>query len=382
MSLREPNVDELIVTVHSAALAPNGWEQLGQVLLQTFSAEQGMALRVSSKEQPEPWAILINFDPSAAALYGKEWAPHDVWYHGALRTRRLNTGLVNVGSQLIGEREFEASPFFNDYLKPIDIRHMTQVCLSGSEPDDTFGKRAVLSLYRGLSGEPFSLENVQLLARLAPHLTVAAKNYWTAHTMRLLSRAHQHALDTVTSGVFVINHRGHVLFSNRLGEEMLRLSTWVRVVNGKLSAVPSVLGVEQVEAALQRLCLGVGAALLITDRITGAEAHVSMSPIPAPVDLGNLLAIPASLVWITPVLPRRDVGEDMARLFELTRAERLIVDHLVGGGDLREAATALHISIHTARGQLKSIFRKTGRRSQSALMLLAARLASLYPSRA
>src|SRR5258708_27303657 len=113
----------------------------------------------------------------------------------------------------------------------MDIGHMIQVGLAGSEPDDSFGKRAVLSLYRGLSGEPFSLENVQLLARLAPHLTVAAKNYWTAHTMRLLSRAHQHALDTVTSGVFVINHRGHVLFSNRLGEEILRLATLVRVVN-------------------------------------------------------------------------------------------------------------------------------------------------------
>jgi DNA-binding CsgD family transcriptional regulator len=71
----------------------------------------------------------------------------------------------------------------------------------------------------------------------------------------------------------------------------------------------------------------------------------------------------------------------MARLFELSPAERRIVDHLVGGGDLREAAAALHISIHTARGQLKSTFRKTGRRSQGELMLLAARIASLYPSR-
>jgi DNA-binding CsgD family transcriptional regulator len=381
MSLREPNVDELIVRVHSAALAPNGWEQLGQVLLQTFSAEKGIALRVSSKEQPEPWAILINFDPSAAVLYENEWAPHDVWYQGALRTRRLNTGLVNVDSQLIGEREFEASPFFNDYLKPIDIRHMIQVCLSGSEPDDTFGKRAVLSLYRGLGSEPFSPENVQLLSRLAPHLTVAAKNYWTAHTMRLLSRAHQHALDTVASGVFAINHRGHVLFSNRIGEEMLRRSTWVRVVNRKLSPVPSVLGLERIEAALQHLSLGVGAALLVTDRLTGAEAHVSMSPIPTPVDLGNLLATPASLIWITPILPRQDVGEDIARLFELTRAERRIVDHLIGGGDLREAAAALHISIHTARGQLKSIFRKTGRRSQGELLLLAGRISSLCTTR-
>jgi DNA-binding CsgD family transcriptional regulator len=209
---------------------------------------------------------------------------------------------------------------------------------------------------------------------------VAAKNYWTAHTLRLMSRAHQHALDTVTSGVFAINSKRHVLFSNRLGEEMLRRSTWVRVVKGKLTPAPFILGVGRVTDALQRLSLGVGATLLITDRITGAEAHVSMSPMPDSADPGISIATPGALVWITPVLPRRNVGEDMARLFELTPAERRIVDLLVGGGDLREGAAALHISIHTARAQLKSIFRKTGRRSQSELLLLAARIASLCPS--
>jgi DNA-binding CsgD family transcriptional regulator len=189
-------------------------------------------------------------------------------------------------------------------------------------------------------------------------------------------------LDTVTSGVFAVDQRGHVLFFNRLGEEMVRRSTWVRVVNGKLYPVPSVLDVERIAHALQRLCLGVGAALLIIDRSTGAEAHLSMSPMPDSVNPGNQIAPPASLVWITPVLPRRNVGEDVARLFELTPAERRILDHLVGGGDLGEAAAALHISIHTARGQLKSIFRKTGRRSQSELVLLAARIASIYSSAA
>lgn len=48
---------------------------------------------------------------------------------------------------------------------------------------------------------------------------------------------------------------------------------------------------------------------------------------------------------------------------------------LVAGDDLLEAAAALRISIHTARAQLKSVFRNTGRRSQGQLLMLAARLA-------
>jgi hypothetical protein len=111
MSLSEPNVDELIVTVHSAALAPNGWDQLGKVLLNALSADKGMGLRVSSEEHPEPWAILLDFDPSAAGIYARDWGPHDVWYHGALRKRRLTKVLINVGSQLVADREFKSSPF-------------------------------------------------------------------------------------------------------------------------------------------------------------------------------------------------------------------------------------------------------------------------------
>jgi DNA-binding CsgD family transcriptional regulator len=381
MSLREPDLDKLILAVHSAALEPSGWDQFGQVLLKAFSAESGSALRVASKEHPEPWSILLNFDPDALALYAKDWAPYDVWYRGALRTRRLGTGLVSVDGQLIDDHELKSSPFFNDYLKPLGVRHMIQVCLAGSEPDGAFGKHAALSLYRGPKDGPFSAQSIELLSRLAPHLTAAAKNYWTAHTLRLLTQAQQQALDKVASAVFAIDHRGCVLFLNRLGEEMLQRSTWVRIVKGKLFPVPSVLGGTRVAKALQRLGQGIGATFLISDRVTGAEAHVSMSPIPAAVRVGSLPVTATSLMWITPVLPRRDVGEDIAKLFELTPAERRIVDHLVGGDDLRQAAAALEISIHTARGQLKSIFRKTGRRSQSELMLLAARVAALYSSR-
>jgi DNA-binding CsgD family transcriptional regulator len=255
---------------------------------------------------------------------------------------------------------------------------MMQVCLLGPRSDDNVGKHAALSLYRGVKGEPFSSENRRLLSRLSPHLTVAAKNYWAAHTLRLLSGAHQHALDTITSGVFAINHSGRIIFLNRLGEEMLRHLQWVRMAKGILEPLPDLIEADKVANALHRLAIGVGAAMLITDSKTGAQAHLSMSNVPEAAEVKDLLTAPASLVWITPVVPLRDVGEQMGRLFELTRAECRLVNHLVGTENLRQAAAALHISIHTARTQLKSIFQKTGRRNQSELLALATRVASLY----
>jgi DNA-binding CsgD family transcriptional regulator len=140
-------------------------------------------------------------------------------------------------------------------------------------------------------------------------------------------------------------------------------------------------GADLFAAELRRVSTGVGSEFLVTDSVSGAEAQVSMSPIPANLDLGFITAAPCSLVWITPIAPRKDVGHDMARLFNLTPAERHILDKLIVGEDLLEAAASLRISIHTARTQLKSIFRKTGRRSQGQLLMLATRLATLSSNR-
>jgi DNA-binding CsgD family transcriptional regulator len=62
-------------------------------------------------------------------------------------------------------------------------------------------------------------------------------------------------------------------------------------------------------------------------------------------------------------------------------AERRLVGRLIAGDDLREAALSLHVSLHTARTQLKSIFGKTGRRTQAALLTFVTRLSALRTPR-
>ncbi len=380
MPRRSPNVDDLILAIHSAALAPDGWSRLGQLLMNVLSAQSGIGLRVGSAAHPEPWAVLIDFDPRAAQAYVDHWGRHDVWYDGALRTGRISAGLVSIGTQFSSEDELTSSAFFHDYLKPIDIGSMIQVCLAGSEPNDAFG-RAALSLYRGIGKSPFSSRDVQLLSRLSPHLTVAARNYWMTQSLRLLSSARANALDALTAAVFALDRSGRVILVNCLGEEFIRWERWVRVSRGILAPASTVLAANRFTAAFNHVSSGVGSSLLVTDLMTGADAQVSMAPIPPNIDLGLFLAPPTALVWVIPTAPRTDTAHDIALLFGLTAAERRLLHRLIEGDDLREATAPLRISIHTARAQLKSVFRKTGRRSQGQLLMLAARLATLSSRR-
>jgi DNA-binding NarL/FixJ family response regulator len=65
---------------------------------------------------------------------------------------------------------------------------------------------------------------------------------------------------------------------------------------------------------------------------------------------------------------RLDSGAPEITLDQLSKREREIVETLLGEGSVTGVATTLHISLHTVRNHLKSIFRKLGVHSQVELV--------------
>jgi DNA-binding CsgD family transcriptional regulator len=368
-----PNVDDLILRIHSAALAKNGWDIVVSDLCHAFKATGASLVRPTANASIKPSATLYEFDAAAIKQYTEHWGQHDVWYIGALRRGRIDIGQVNLDSQLIDRREFERSEFFNDYLRPINIDRMMNVCLAA--PNGGYGPVA-MSFYRGLGKEQFSPEEARLFSHLSRHLTVAAQNYWTAQSLRLMGDAYRNAVDAVTSAVFGITAGGKVAFMNSAGEELLRQRRWVQVSNGALGALEVTVEADALSQALRQLSIGISFKMIVTEAVAMAQAIVSGAPI-SRVESSPYPISASALVWLTPVVPNVDVAADLAMLFGLTLAEKRLVGRLIAGDELRDAAANLRISLHTARTQLKAIFGKTGRRSQAALLTFAARLATL-----
>jgi len=65
---------------------------------------------------------------------------------------------------------------------------------------------------------------------------------------------------------------------------------------------------------------------------------------------------------------KADVGGPEITLDQLSKREREIVETLLGEGSVTGVANSLHISLHTVRNHLKSIFRKLGVHSQVELV--------------
>jgi DNA-binding CsgD family transcriptional regulator len=86
----------------------------------------------------------------------------------------------------------------------------------------------------------------------------------------------------------------------------------------------------------------------------------------------------AGAVWlkISNLRPVNGTAERFAALFDLTRAEARLAEALLSGLDPSDCADRFGVARTTIRSQLDSLFDKTGRRRQGALLVLLAAVAA------
>jgi DNA-binding CsgD family transcriptional regulator len=184
------------------------------------------------------------------------------------------------------------------------------------------------------------------------------------------------ALDLVNVALLAVSAGGRLILVNRAAARMLRVSQWLSEHAGRLRASPRVQERAVVTRALRDLRRGLASELRLTDRATGQQAVLVTVPLtPAFEAASGPTTI--GLLWLLPLAPVTDGVALIAKLYLLTPAERRMLERLAGENDLGRAAEKLSVSRNTIRTQLKSLFRKTGLRSQITLLALAHRLALL-----
>jgi DNA-binding CsgD family transcriptional regulator len=214
------------------------------------------------------------------------------------------------------------------------------------------------------------------------HLTVS-RGGWHSQDVAAQARPLQpavtgicdRAVELLSTGVMAISSGRRLQFANGAAADLLLHGHWLRLTNGIVSAGTQVLERRALDAALSDACKRKGLKTLVCESRGKGEALIHIA---APTNSAAREEPPVyALVWLTKVMPDPTVVQDLTRIFNLTPAESRLLPTLMAGGHLREAASCMGISIHTARAQLKSILRKSNRRSQSQLLALALRIASL-----
>src|SRR5690606_18001344 len=264
------------------------------------------------------------------------------------------------------------SDMYREISDPADVEYTLAV----STPHEG-GVTTAMGVFRGKAGRAFTQAEVAAFSELIPHLRQAIRLQKQFALLDFGKRAAFEALDRLPLGVILTDGDAQIRHANASalhvldeGDGFLRSGAGLTVANADERAELHGTIRELVRSARCGNTLP-GRAMAVS-RPSGREAFpVVVSPLwgnHLRFGLGRLDEPLASLCVTIPELPQEAPAELLQRLYGLTMAEARLVEALVGGRSLTDAARAFGISKHTARRHLYSAFAKTGTRSQAALI--------------
>lgn len=200
-----------------------------------------------------------------------------------------------------------------------------------------------------------------VFVHLAPHFARAYELHRQSTESDEHRRLLEAALDQLPLGVAVIRASGTILSMNSTLLAMLREHGCLAISAGRLVSRPQ----KALADAVQRVTAepGVDVPLRLEDTNGGLCIWVSRL-------LGDEQANEEArlAVWVASSNARPLAESGLRKLFGTTPAETRLIQQLITGRALDEAAQNLGISINTAKTQLKSVFEKVGVKRQSELV--------------
>jgi DNA-binding CsgD family transcriptional regulator/PAS domain-containing protein len=361
-------LSELIGSIYDCALDPNQWDQTLSELKQAFgSAGMGLALmdrrrgrtlvsryaglnlqELEAKHTPEVMRMLSRF------------------------VRELQSDEPHVVSRL---PQGYPLPFFSGELKPRGFIDVMTCFLSNTSAHFSF-----IGIAR-LDGQGvFTDREIALGSLLLPHLrrSVTISGLLDARTVE--KERMTETLDAFKCGVVLTNRTGSILHANRSAERMMRHEGPIQGVRGVLQA--------RAPAAARELHSAISLAADDETLLGKTGLAIRLSPDDEPAQYAHVLPLcggelrsrlkpeAVAAVFVGAAVDEADGAAAMAAAFSLTPAETRLVEHLLAGHGLKEAAAALGVAITTAKTHLENVFQKTGVRRQVDLVQLAVRVAN------
>jgi DNA-binding CsgD family transcriptional regulator/PAS domain-containing protein len=220
---------------------------------------------------------------------------------------------------------------------------------------------------------------VRLLRLLAPHLRRAVTITDLIDMKSLEAEALGGALDTLAVGTLLVADDGAILHANRAAASMLDHKTPIAATRGKLRAgdLYTTDRLRRTIALAARSAGGIGASG-IGIALRGPSGDVATAHV-LPLARGELRtrlmprAVAAVFVASDLRLPFNRL-QAVAEAFGLTPAETRLLDHLIRGESIADAASAMNVAVTTVKTHRSRLLSKTGARRQTGLISLVHRL--------
>jgi DNA-binding CsgD family transcriptional regulator/PAS domain-containing protein len=368
----ESEFDEFLDVVYGAAFEPGGWE----TAIARFADLVGSAVAwmpTLSLTDLSGTGVLARIDPERQESYFQHYSAVNPYLsRGPSAIRQPWPLLILTNEDYFPPDFLRRTEYYNDFLRPQQIESVAVIRLARHGQAET-----TLNLARPPHKGPFSKDDLNLAARLQPHLVRALRINQSLGSRALVAGHLADMLDQSPHGVFLLDASGRIRHANRQAERLLAERDGLCAVGGRLGAAGS--GPEKPLDALIRRAAGRGAgecsggSMLLQTPSRTRPLSITVAPLRS-----ERLAGPTGpwvLVCVTDLEANVALPENRLRdLFGLTRAEARVALALFEGASPREIAETLDVSFRTVRNQITRIFEKTQTHRQSELARLMMRL--------
>ena len=209
-------LDPLLDKLYRAAVEPDGWPEFLTDLAKVVHADAMTLLAVSADGGVlQEICFDVGTDPSATAEYRDYYATIDPWVAaGALDTP---VGVVAPSESFVSESQLVRTEFYDDYYRPNGWHHGFGAKLL----EDSNGIVATVTGHRHKLRGNFEGADLELMARLVPHLQRALRLRRDLDIMTVERDAGGQLLDRISIGAILVDERGRVIRTNRIADAIL-----------------------------------------------------------------------------------------------------------------------------------------------------------------
>jgi len=363
---RERELNDIVGAIYDAAVEPELWTGTLERLTAFLGGNASNLFMSTGQRETVGFMASAHVEPAFNDAYRDYYASINVWIQAAYEAR-LPIVDPRVCSEFYPVADLERSEFYNDFLRPQDFH---DGCGGPLRYDGA--EMSVATVLRPRTAKPFDRHEVKLMRELMHHLARAIDLH---RNLTELHRARDAAMDLpdrLEVGVLLCDPGGRVTYMNRRaraitdqndGLSLDREGQCQAATRGDTQSLQAT-----VAGAVRTAANGGGTSggTLSLQRPSGLPPlSVVVSPLrDSPFDVAP--GRPAAVVFVSdPARMHEPPASVLASLFGLTPTEGRLAALMATGVSLAEAAAVMEITIGTARGHLKRIFRKTDTRRRS-----------------
>jgi DNA-binding CsgD family transcriptional regulator/PAS domain-containing protein len=367
---------DLVGDIYDCAIAPQLWPETIRKISEGFNAVSGGIVLFDYNGGQDRLLIRDSRAPTASDIGFESLLAH------VKQFQRPILGLpkdaidepILMPSFSEHEDELRRSRFFRQWAEVQGI-HQTLQSVALLEPT----RLAIFGVNRHIDQGPFAAAELGLMRRLAPHIrrSFIISDLLGLHTAE--RNSFSAVLETIAKGIFIVGNAGVLLHANAAAKSLMEQKTLIKLEQGQLQAVDTAATAELLSAvrAARERSTAIGATG-IGIPLRGPKNQFAIAHV-LPLAYGDirprLLPQAHAAVFITLGGPTRfDDLNAIVRSFEFTPAEARLVEQILNGSTVKEAAVALKVSETTIKTHLSHVFMKTGVSRQLDLVNLLQRL--------